>query len=203
MSKKTNAGEKTPDYHDLRIVLVRHGQARPGSPEDELGGGLTALGKRQARRLARRFTDQEFAHIYSSDMRRAHETALAVVEHHPETPFTVTDVLREIYGFLIKPERPSKVDREAMRGRAEQIHRFAKRIVREHALDDRILVVAHGHLIRFLVSSLAGVNPRTAVLFETSNTSVSEVIIRDGSFLWLYKTNDVRHLKSAARQAVD
>lgn len=194
MAKKRSKAFETPDYHDLRIVIVRHGQAKPGQPEDELGGGLSALGKRQAHRLARRLTDQEFAHIYSSDMPRAHETAVAVVEHHPETPFTVTNVLREIYGFLIKPERPSKADREAMRGRADQIHRFAKGIVRKHALDDQILIVAHGNLIRFLVSSLARVNPRTAVLFETSNTSVSEVIIQNGGFLWLYKTNDVTHL---------
>jgi len=194
MANKAGAREEPTEYHDLRIVLARHGQAKPGLPGDELGGGLTTLGKRQAHRLGRRLADQEFAHIYSSDMHRAHDTALAVVEHHRETPFTVTDVLREIYGFLIKPERPGKADREAMAGRAEQIQRFARRIVREHSLDNQILIVAHGNLIRFLVSSLAGVAPRRAVLFETSNTSVNEVIIQNGRFLWMYKSNDVAHL---------
>ena len=68
---------------------------------------------------------------------------------------------------MVKPGRVpgGKAVQEDLRKRRAEIKEFARQILSEHTWDDQILIVAHGNLIRFLVSTLAGVNPKTAVLF--------------------------------------
>ena len=191
MSKTTRS-----EFHDFKIVLVRHGQAGGEERPGELGAPLTSLGEKQAARVAKRLGKEHFTHIYTSDLSRAYYTGRAIRHFHPGTPFTVTASLREIGRFMVKPGRApgGKAVQEDIRKRRAEIKEFAREILSEHTWDDQILIVAHGNLIRFLVSTLAGVNPKTAVLFEISNTSVNEVIIQNGSFLYLYRTNDVHHL---------
>jgi hypothetical protein len=65
----------------LMVLMVRHGQPGRG-PEIEglIGPPLTALGHRQAQRVARRLQRIPLAHIYSSDMARSYQTAAAVAE---------------------------------------------------------------------------------------------------------------------------
>ena len=180
--------------HDLRLIFVRHGQASDKGHEEELGPSLTDLGRTQAKRVAKRLAKERFQHIYASDMLRAHETALSVREFHKGTPFIVTRVLREIRGYMISPRKGTQADYRAMRNRRPKILRFVRQLLRKHRRDRRVLIVAHGDIIRFIISTLAGVNPKRAVLFDTSNTSVNEVIFLNGKFQWLYRTNDTRHL---------
>jgi len=182
--------------HDFKIVLVRHGQAGGEERPGKLGPPLTPLGKKQAARVAKRLAEESFSHIYASDLSRAHYTALAICKFHPETPFTVTEVLREINGSMITPGRApgDRAAHEDIRKRRAEIQEFVRQLLRKHTWNDQILIVAHGDLIRFLVYTLAGVNPKKAMLFETSNTSVNEAIIQNGKFLWMYRTNDVHHL---------
>ena len=121
-------------------------------------------------------TGERFEHIYTSDMSRAFHTAKAI---------------REINGAMNLPgcAPGGKAVQEEIRKRRAGIAKFARDLIKTHKWDDQVLIVAHGNLIRHLVSVLAGVNPKGSVRFETSNTSVSEV-----TFLWLQKTNDFSHL---------
>jgi len=182
--------------HDLLIVLIRHGQAGGDPVDPELGPPLTPLGLKQAERVGKRLSSERFAHIYASDLSRAHQTALAIRKHHRRTPFTVTPVLREIGGSMLRPGRDSggRAVQEEIRRRRSQLDRFARQVVAKHKWDDRILVVGHGNQIRYLAAAFAGINPKRTLLFETSNTSVSEAVIQNGKFLWMYRTNDTRHL---------
>jgi len=191
MSKTTQS-----EFHDFKIILVRHGQAGGDERPGELEAPLTSLGEKQAVRVAKRLAKENFARIYTSDLSRAHHTTLAIQQFRPNTPYTITAALREINGFMIKPGRApgGRAVQEYIGQRPTEIQEFARQIISKHTWDDQILIVAHGNLIRFLVSTLAGVNPKTAVLFETSNTSINELIIQNGRFLWLYRTNDVHHL---------
>lgn len=186
---------KTQTDHFLKIVLVRHGFAE-GEPIDEFGTALTPLGRKQAVRLAKRLSREKFNHIYASDLNRAQETASAVRAFHRRTPFTVTKALREIDEVMIVPGRipGGRAVQEAVRRRRREIQRFAKQMVRKHARDDQILVVIHGNLIRFLISTFAGVNPKSTVYLETGHTSLNEVAFRNGEFGWVICTNDVQHL---------
>ena len=184
--------------HELKLIFVRHGQAAPASkPDGPPGPSLSALGKRQAERVGKRLSTETYNYIYASDMRRAAQTADAIVKHHPGTPITRTAKLREVSNFLTIPGREpggSSVHAENRKRRSE-LQTFARQLNRKHRNHDQVLIVAHGHVIRFLVATLAGVDPKHAVTFECANTSLAEVIIHDGRFLWLYRTNDDRHLQ--------
>lgn len=180
----------------LKILLVRHGQAGGEERGGEIGPPLTQLGEDQAARVAKRLAKEQFTHIYSSDLSRAYHTALAIGQFHQHTPMTVTGSLREIEQAMNAPGRArgGRGVQQEMRRRRAEIQAFAEQVLSRHALDREILVVAHGNLIRFLVATLAGVDPKKAVSFETNYASITEAVIRDGQFAWLACTNDAHHL---------
>ncbi|MFC1525686.1 histidine phosphatase family protein [Candidatus Latescibacterota bacterium] len=83
---------------------------------------------------------------------------------------------------------------EEVRKRRAEIAGFADLVLTRHISDSQILIVAHGNLIRFLVSTLAGVNPKRTIFFETNYASITEVVIEDGQFCHVAYTNDAHHL---------
>ena len=60
------------------VLLIRHGQSR-GNAEGRFGGHtdtpLSARGRRQAEALAKTLAREKFSAIYSSDLKRAVQTA--------------------------------------------------------------------------------------------------------------------------------
>lgn len=68
-----------------KLIFVRHGEAC-GNIDRVFHGftnsALTERGRQQIRRLGKRLSAETIHHIYSSDLKRAYETALAVAEPH-------------------------------------------------------------------------------------------------------------------------
>lgn len=65
------------------ILLVRHGETlwnQQGRMQGQQDSPLTEVGVRQARMLARRLKDVNFAALYSSDLGRAWRTAASIAE---------------------------------------------------------------------------------------------------------------------------
>ena len=65
------------------LILIRHGQTVWNSErrmQGQRNSALSALGRAQARALARRMQSESFDHLYSSDLDRALETAQAIAE---------------------------------------------------------------------------------------------------------------------------
>lgn len=81
----------------MRIYLVRHGQTEENATGIIQGwnpGQLTLLGIEQAERLAQRLKTVHFDAIYSSDSRRAVDTAQIIKRFH-DTSIRFTERLRE------------------------------------------------------------------------------------------------------------
>ena len=174
MSKRPMKSSPPPP---LEITLVRHGQAAGKQRPGEVGSPLTKLGLRQADRVGKRLASESFDHIYSSDMARAYETAQAVIKNHRKTPYTVSKDIREITGFHFSPRASLKKDvKERVEKERKACARFLRRL-RKHKPGEKILLVIHGNLIRLLISTISDVNPRRAVILETHNTGVFEVIL--------------------------
>lgn len=80
-----------------RLILIRHGQTawnRKGKYAGFTDVGLNETGRRQARKLRKRFKEEEIHRVFSSDRRRAIETAAIVFKgRRVETEA----VLREIH----------------------------------------------------------------------------------------------------------
>ena len=68
---------------ETTLILVRHGQSIGNATRVYLGHtnlGLTERGKMQAQLTAERLRDEKIDAIYSSDLKRAHDTAMPHAE---------------------------------------------------------------------------------------------------------------------------
>ena len=83
---------------ETKIILVRHGQSVGNANRIYLGHtnlGLTERGKTQAQCTAERLRDEKIDAIYSSDLLRAHDTAVPHSEIHG-LPINDRQELREV-----------------------------------------------------------------------------------------------------------
>jgi probable phosphoglycerate mutase len=181
-------------------VLLRHGETEWTVSGQHTGRSdipLTDNGEKQARQAGEALSKYEFAAVYTSPLGRARRTA--ELAGHPEA--VVDDNLAEWdYGpvdgrsakeitamlgreFLIFEDgvRLLPPDPEHGGGRPgellEDVYARAQKVVgrAEETLTDGgdVLVVAHGHLLRVLVTAWLGVDPRLGARFELGTAAIS------------------------------
>lgn len=81
-----------------KIYVVRHGESEGNlfyRCHGIYDGHLTELGRRQAVAVANRLKDVPFTAAYSSNLARARDTALTILEQHPDIRLRVTTRLHE------------------------------------------------------------------------------------------------------------
>lgn len=143
------------------ILLARHGETdwnREGRWQGWADPPLNELGREQARALAEQLRSTLFDAVFSSDLRRARETAEIVAAPHG-VPVLADPGLREIdvgsFSGLTRAEiavrfpdgvRP---DGETREQHAARVLEAVERIARANA-GRRILLVTHGGTIRAL-----------------------------------------------------
>jgi probable phosphoglycerate mutase len=162
------------------LVIIRHGETRWNSEQrmqGQMNTELSPLGRAQARALGRRMANEKFDHLYSSDLSRARETALAIAANTGHT--VVTDErLRErsfgIFEGLNRAEMQSLYPGEYARFRArdpdyaipggESPRAFHERAMRcfhdiaERHDGGRVVIVAHGLLLVALYRTAHGLD---------------------------------------------
>jgi broad specificity phosphatase PhoE len=165
-----------------RVFLIRHG-ATQLSTEDRFAGStdvpLSADGRAQAERLARRLADDALTAVYASPLERTLDTARIVAAPHGLTPVP-WDGLREIHHGhwegLTRAEVESRYSSEYSRWE-EDPYTFApeggecgldvmaralpvvRQIVEAHP-GENVGVVSHKATIRLVLSSLLGFDAR-------------------------------------------
>ena len=184
------------------ILLARHGQTAWNVERRWQGHAdvpLDTLGRDQSHDLAERLARERFDAVYSSDLRRASETAEVVAARHG-LPVRQLRELREIdvgswSGLTtdeIQRRDPAARDRVAAYGygwedgeNPDEMQARAleavSRIAAEHPRG-RVLVVAHGGVIKAIRAAAAGVSyveyrRRVPVV---ANCEVSGVAVEDG-----------------------
>ena len=181
----------------LTLYLVRHGEAGGAQRPGEVGSPLTKRGERQAAKVARRLAGEQFDHIYSSDMSRAYHTAQAIIACHESTPYTVAPEIREVAVHHVAPGRTPRqraiLDRMA---RSEKsVPKFLRHLLKTHGHGERVLLVIHGNLIRWLMYLLAKRPSKRGLPLKITNTSLSIVHVRDRELDHVELVNCVKHLK--------
>lgn len=142
------------------LLLARHGETdwnRDGRWQGWADPPLNETGRAQARALAEQLRTIPFDAAYSSDLRRALETAEIVAASHGVT--VVADPgLREIdigsWSGLTHPEIDERFGGELVDGESREAHQArvlaaVERIARAHP-GERILIVTHGGTMRAL-----------------------------------------------------
>lgn len=185
------------------ILLVRHGQTDWNAERRWQGHAdppLNELGRTQAQELAAAVTGRGLSAIYSSDLRRAQETA-QIVGAAVELPVTRDPELREIdvgewSGLTsadIEVRYPAGFERHRAGGdgweRGEthaamqrRIVEAATRIAAGHD-GETVLLVIHGGTIRALLAHAEGVpldEFRRRPWAELGNGSLSEIALGNG-----------------------
>jgi broad specificity phosphatase PhoE len=165
------------------ILLARHGetdwnrQLRFQGHADE---PLNETGRAQAHDLASRLRHEPIAAVYSSDLRRASETA-EIVAAIIELPIVLDRRLREIHVGSWQGRTRGELDGAAWDGETYEAHRrrvvaALQRIARTHP-DDCVLVVTHGGTLRRVQEAALG---EAQPVFE--NCGVWAVGVEDGEF---------------------
>jgi broad specificity phosphatase PhoE len=184
------------------VLLARHAQTewnRQGRFQGHADPELTAEGRAQARTLADELEDTEFAAVYSSDLRRAVETAQIVAKRHGLEVETDPD-LREVdvgewSGLTwgeIEERYPDGVVRHRERGHGwergesyeamtDRVLSALRRIASQHD-GDQVLVVVHGGTMRALAAHVAseGVVEHRRSASAVRNCEVRVITIEDG-----------------------
>jgi broad specificity phosphatase PhoE len=168
------------------ILLARHGETewnREGRFQGHADPPLNEAGRRQAHKLAVQLAAVPFDAVYSSDLRRAHETAEILAESHG-VPIVTEQGLREIdvgsWSGLTRAEIQTRFpgvehhDGETREAHLSRVLAAVERIAGAHP-GGRILIVSHGGSLRALRSHCAG-DP----VHPIANCGVYELRFEDG-----------------------
>ncbi len=143
------------------LLLARHGETDwnvEGRWQGWADAPLNDNGRAQARELAEQLRSTPFDAVYSSDLKRAHETAEIVAAPH-DVPVIADAGLREIdvgsWSGLTRAELQeqfpdgTRPDGETREQHSARVHEAVERIARAN-LGRRILIVTHGGTMRAL-----------------------------------------------------
>jgi broad specificity phosphatase PhoE len=186
------------------IILARHGETdwnRERRWQGQADPPLNELGREQSRRLAESLAGVPLAAVYSSDLRRAVETATIVAERTgvdvaplPElreidigewsglTSEEIEDAYPENYRRLQETGRGWESG-ETYQQLGERVVVAVKRIAAGHP-GDQILVVAHGGAIRSLLAHAEGLDyleHRRRRGGPVENCALCRIAVEDGS----------------------
>jgi phosphoserine phosphatase len=195
------------------ILLARHGESDWNRSQRWQGFAdrpLTDLGRRQAAELAARLNETELDTIYSSDLRRARETA-EIVARSKGLEVHATPDLREVdvgsWSGLTRAEAEAQFpegyarwlgggegwkDGETYEQMSERVVAAVQRIAALHD-DRRVLVVAHGGSIRAVHAAALGLDVHSYRRIQRvePNATLSAVCVEDGRFTELCRTEDL------------
>ena len=197
------------------LFFIRHGRTawnEEGRFQGHLNSELNAVGLEQASALGQRFADTGFAHVYSSDLGRARQTAEALTEFHEvsivEEPalrercmgvfqgLTSTEITEDHADswklFLERDPDYRMPEGESINDVLVRAHSFLDRVQQNHA-GKRVAAVTHGGWIRVVIKDLLGLEQNRAAPFKVFNTSVHHLRFVDGKW-WVFSMGDVAHL---------
>ena len=199
----------------IRIYLIRHGETvynAQGRIQGQRDIELTQLGRSQAKAAALRLSSEPITAVYSSDLRRASDTAQAIARYHG-LPVQERPELRErglgVLEGLTMPEVESRFPSDAHPWRldkaaappdgetADDVVRrcgsFSQRVLSEHGGSGGIVVVGHFGSVRGVVKALCPDLPDDRLRFSNASISVLEV----GEICTAVLLDDTSHLEQA------
>ncbi len=180
------------------IYLVRHGNYAPDPTADaKLGPGLSPLGVAQAHLVGARLAGlpAHFDALYVSPLQRAKDTAAIIAGDFPGRSFTVVDDLAECTpptrrAEIMKDEKPDE-----LAACAAAIDRdFARFFVPAAGSEHSDLIVAHGNVIRYLVTRALGVDTTSWLGMSIGHASITKIRIEANGAMQVIAVGDVGHI---------
>jgi len=169
----------------MKLYLIRHAQSEANAKGikqgQEINSSLTKLGKSQAKKVANRLKYEEIDLIYSSDLKRAKETAKEINRFH-NLDIKYDKRLRE----LAKGERIESL--------VQRVKSFFEEIKTKKK---NILVVAHGGTNLTMLAISTGDKEKGGKIvkrYRQSNTCVN-LVEKEGGHYKIKTINSINHFK--------
>ena len=203
------------------IIFVRHAQPDvnyEGLVGDSIDPPLTEYGRMQAKLVGDALSLKKIDAVFSSPLKRAHETAEAIAVHHKHLEITVSPDLREVEVFRDVPLDQRLQDylgvdllmgaRERMLHErswdvyplSEPSYDFRKRTINAveacivRNTGQRIVIACHGGVINAYIGHI--IKSPYDMFFRPAHASVSIVAAGEGRRV-LRLLNDTHHLSTA------
>jgi serine/threonine-protein phosphatase PGAM5 len=178
------------------LYLIRHGAYSPDPKADPaLGPSLNSLGIAQARLVGARLRGMpvQFNSITSSAMTRARETAAVIHEVLPDAPLTQNPLLSECgpQARQARTPTPTEANLQCQRRIDEA---FAGYFVPASKADERNVIVAHGNVIRYMVTKALGVDTRSWSSMSIVHASVTMILVHPDGSMSVVAVGDMGHL---------
>ena len=160
----------------MKLILARHGETienTSGILQGHLPGELSKAGILHAQHLASIIAGDLPDKIYSSDLKRARDTAKIVAETHLDIPLEFTPDLRErdIGEFTGKTKKEigkenekflitslNPIDGESLQDLFNRAQKFITRLLTKHK-NDTILIIAHNGINKAIEAAITNRNP--------------------------------------------
>lgn len=180
------------------LYLIRHGQYDHDDPADaDVGKHLIPLGVAQARLTADRLRalPEEITSLTSSTMTRARETALVIGADFPGLELQQSRILRECTPTTWRADVMADLEPgEAEACETQLESAFAEYFVPSEGGERHDVIVAHGNVIRYLVTRVLGVDPHSWLVMSVGNASITIVRIRPDGRMKILGVGDMGHL---------
>jgi 2,3-bisphosphoglycerate-dependent phosphoglycerate mutase len=206
------------------VIIVRHGQTEwniAGIRQGHLDSRLTGRGVAQARALAERLAREKFSAIYSSDLGRAVQTAMAIADvsgHEIVTDARLRERHLGIFQGLNAEEIAAKYPEErrllrsigpeyvipggeSMRQQVERNVSYLNDLASKHA-GETIVVVTHGGVVSGFFRHTLAIPLDAPRRFEFVNAGIN-VFFREDENWMLLTWGDVSHLAPGAASEGD
>ncbi|HWH81813.1 MAG TPA: histidine phosphatase family protein [Burkholderiaceae bacterium] len=215
--------EADADQQATRVLAIRHGETAwnvDARIQGQLDIPLNGVGEWQVARLARSLDGEDIAVVYSSDLRRAYQTAEAIAAGHAR-PIVTDPGLRErgfgVFEGLSYAEINERWPMEAARWRqrdpafgapgGETLNAFfarsiatATRLAAAHP-GETIALVAHGGVMDCLYRAAARLALDAPRSWQLGNASINRLLYTPQGFT-LVGWSDTGHLDGAPDGAV-
>src|SRR5581483_3815306 len=199
------------------FYLVRHGESAWNTLSIYTGQQdvpLSERGRLQAQRVAEHLQGTPFEEIYSSPLRRAHDTADAIAQakqmavqddarlaeiSHGAWEGNSVSVVREQYtdeydAWRTQPHTMRMPDGESLDDVAERVQNFLRELLTRHS-EGNVLIVSHDAVLRVILLQTLGMGLEYFWRWRFDNASCSIVEqLADGQFR-LALLNDIHYLE--------
>ena len=212
-----------PPVAPVRITAVRHGETAWNVDtriQGQIDIGLNTRGQWQAQQLGAALAEHGLNHIYTSDLARAHHTALAIATHAGIAPQAVAlhAGLRErafgVFEGRTHAEIEAQWPQDALRWRQrvpdwapqggesplqlrQRVEQTVAHIAARHP-GEHIALVAHGGVLDMLYRLATGQEVNAVRTWELGNCAINRLLWTPEG-LTLVGWADTAHLEAAAR----